>query len=209
MKILFFLSLMLMCITIHAQSVWQRTHSDGNGTGMSLSPVSANNAWLGSGLLYEFGESELEDQMLVSGRVLLELAQIGQVHLPIMSNVELTWDQPISEFNIGLYPWQSLSDHFVAHAGIQFDTDGQLQQKQFRLFAGGEFSLTNDNGLPMTFSVTPVFVFGDDETDNQVGIDGVIVVPLANGLGLLAQVEGRFKDVPTRFALGVVTNKIL
>lgn len=207
MKLLFSLFLMLACIIANAQSAWQRTSSHGVTSPGSLSPISPNNAWIGSDLVYEFGESELSDNLLVSGQVLKKLATIGEVNIHIMSNVELSVENPINEFNIGIYPWQSLSEHFVAHAGIQFDTDGQLQQKQFRLFAGGEFAIINDSGLPLTVSVTPVFIFGEDQ--NDVGIDGVIVVPVTNGLGVLAQVEGRFGDAPTRFSLGIITNKIL
>ena len=210
MKQLFLLFLMAMSINVIAQSAYQRTHSNIEESEVlaPLNITSPASAWGGAGVAYEFGESDISN-VTTRGTILVQLAEIGNVHLPIMSTVDLNFDSLsyLDELIVGLYPWQRVSESFVAHGGIEFRTDGQLDEKLFGLYAGIEFAHTSSTGLPLTISVAPVFLFGGD--DSEVGIDAIIVVPIANGLGLLGSVQGRFNDNPTIFSLGVVANGIL
>lgn len=207
MKQIITLFLMALSINLVAQSAFQRTNSNVNDAQFAeFGATSAANAWMGSGIAYQFGDSDISNNMLITGRVLLELTQIGKVHLPIMSNVEFSFDQPIKEFTVGLYPWAMTGQNLVSHGGAEFQSDGLLETKRLKLFAGVEYFLMNSNGLPLTVSVTPVVFY---ESDFVWGIESTIVVPIANGLGLLAQLESQFDGAPILFSLGIVTNKLL
>ena len=217
MKQLFALLIVAMIpFMVQSQSVWQRTNShiasqaqaQSRGLLSGSGLASPANAWWGSGIVYEFGDSDvLNDQFLLSGSVLMEITEVGGVHLPVITNIDLSFDNPIEEFTIGLYPWHRGNGNLVTHGAIQFASDGQLENKRFTLYAGAEYAVISNSGLPLTVSVAPVVDFLKEET--VFGLDGVIVVPLANGLGFLANVQKRFSNAPVIYGVGIVTNKIL
>lgn len=211
MKSFFMISVCVLAFIVQAQtqSAWQIMNSNiddpSEYQAIEDGIVSPANAWAGSDIKYQSGGGV--DGILLNARLLLELADLGNFHIPIMSNIELSFEQPISEFAAGIFPWSRLSNSFVAHGGIELQADGMLENRRFRLFAGAEFAYPSKTTLPLTVSVAPVVLIGQEET--VFGIDGVVIIPIANGLGLLAQVEKRFNNVPTMFAFGIAANTVL
>jgi len=210
MKHLMLFALMCIPFMLSAQSGWQIVNSRQDGpiplvTMKTSGATAPSNAWLGSELLYELGEADFADNFLLRSRILVEITNTGDLHLPIMSNVEITSESPLSGVDIGIYPWQQLNDNFIAHGGVVFATNGEFNENALKVFGGFEF-VANTTGLPLTVSVTPLFTFMNKGT---VELETTIIVPVGNGLGLLAQANIPFKNTPATLQLGVVMNRIL
>lgn len=213
MRKILILTLMVLCCTVVAQSPRQMFNSVWEEETLFLSPSftqSPASAWGGAELVHEFGFNKLDSlsNTQFHGKVLANLLNTGNVSVPLMSTVEFSSDQFLSGVDLGAYPWQSLSDLFVAYGEISFATDGDFEDYSFRLGAGGEVSLPTTY-LPLTANIFPVLTLFKGG-DAFFGIETAITVPVADGLGLLGRVNFSLdEDYPTSAALGLIVAGVL
>lgn len=165
-------------------------------------------AWLGGDLTYEFGNNNLEDAFLLNAQVLLEIETGTELHLPIMSTVEFSSVETFSSLDLGLFPWQSLSNTIAAHGGVEFSSDGELENYQLRILGGFEAAFATKY-LPLTISVAPTFTLFNNNRESDVGVEAVVIVPVANGLGVLFQGALSFTSDQRTFGAGIVARGIL
>jgi hypothetical protein len=225
-----------MSITGFAQSPYSITNShkqDKTSTqDVGTQQSSLRNAWVGSKLAYNVDESKpLNESFLLSAKVLYTPVAGDRFAIPVVGNVGLGSQaegdilNPDAGVNLGIYPWYLLSDPtntdsrltLVLHGGLGYKVltaelpEGAEAPQQLKLIGGLEIAFASDEGLPTTLSVTPVYLFNTNAgVDNFGALEITGILPIANGLGLLA--EGSFpfdQGISGQFRLGVIVNSQL
>lgn len=119
---------------------------------------------------------------------------------------------PNSGLNIGIFPYYIASKsetlRVVLHGGLNYKTivegveAGVDPLQQFKFLGGVEFIYAKSKeALPITLSVTPSYLYHTDIVENSGALELTAVVPIAQGLGLLAEgfapfnrvLEGQFR----------------
>lgn len=206
--VVFLLTMGFAAFAQSAYTVSQVVKSD--GAEASAAAASVHNVWLGSKISNVIsGGGDLSDNILLSGKIIYDLT-LGSFKLPIVSNVSFDFsngnatgflfgDQGIS---IGLYPYKVVSQSgkvtTVLHGGLAYKLLPQesmkLSPQQTRIFAGVEFAhAIKDSPYPFTFSVTPLYAINNLLNENTFAIEGTAVLPVAGGLGVLAELTTPFK----------------
>lgn len=219
-KLITFLLFALPMIGISqlSQSPWQKLNS--NIESVSHQPTALfdggfsnpASAYYGANLLYQFSDdTTLQDHMLLSPSFMLPLARVGNVDIAILTDIDLSAIEFIEDFHIGLYPYSVVSEgnnsKVIANGGIQFNSDGKLENKRFTMYAGFEYALYSRAGLPLSLSAAPFFTFFDEE--NIIGLDATLILPLASGLAFMTNIKKEFDDTPMLFNMGFIANKLL
>lgn len=127
---------------------------------------------------------------------------------------------PNSGLNIGVFPYyyalKQENLQVVLHVGANYKTivEGvgadETAPQQLKFLGGAEIIYAKDaDSLPFTFSVSPTYLYHtDDATGNTAAIELTAVVPIAEGLGLLAEgfapLGDKFKGLG-QFRFAVIT----
>lgn len=193
---------------------------------VSSQSISSNNPWrIGAKLSFAVRDLDgsLEDNFIFSGKATGNLIQGPRYAIPVYGTIGLGSDDIFSSesgFNAGIYPYYKLTTgtnvHLTAHGGLGYkvipggeDIDAFNQVK---ILGGVEaaFYGSDGTGLPVTFSVTPVYLFNNGLIANTSGFEGTLIFPVASGMGILAEYFKPFNsEFDGVFRLGVITVGIL
>lgn len=224
MKYLFsFLLFALLTIPVWAQSPFSIVNSRNQEA--EVRQVSLGNPWVGAKLSYNInGDQPIDDNFLFSAKVLYTPVSGSNYAIPIVTSAGLGSDNlvdPESGFNIGVYPFYSVVSktnfQLIIHGGVGYKvitngTDEGDDPQQIKLLGGLEVAFwPKDGGLPFTVSVAPTYLYHtQDNVDNTSLLQITGIIPIANGLGLLADVQVPLDNlVSETFRFGVIVNGIL
>lgn len=215
------LAFVLFSMGLQAQSAFaiQNSHKDG----FSTQQISLANPWLGAKLSYNLNEDRpLDDNFLFNAKVLYTPVSGERYAFPIVANAGIGSGDifnPDAGVNVGIYPYYILNNaqnfKVVLHGGLGYKviTDSvavdQEAPQQIRLMGGLEFAFySKTGGSPTTFSVTPAYLFNTLEDMDNVGVlEMDFVLPIANGLGLMASGQVPLnKQFDGTLRFGVIVN---
>lgn len=222
MKYLFSILFLTFTLTLMAQTPFSIVNSKTDGE-FSSQQVSLANPWFGAKLQYSLNDqAPLEDNFIFNTKVLYTPVVGDKFAIPIVGSAGLGSSNilnPESGINVGIYPFYFLKGDddlkVILHGGIGYKVivDGVEQgaeaPQQIRLVGGIELAFYGANkDLPTTLSVTPAYLYNTlsgAESTAALEIDGII--PIANGLGLLASGQIPFnKSFDGSFRFGVIVN---
>lgn len=177
----------------------------------SAQRASAKNAWIGSNLVYNVSD-DVSQNFILSAHLLAPAYTFDRGAIPIIGNIEL--DSTSKIFDVGIFPYYSLSFtgtvQILLHGGIayKFLIDRPDNTNEYLLTAGIEAAFYGSEGkAPFTLSIAPEMIrsINNDVTRSGLNITGVL--PLYNGLGLLAEGLIPFNDnAETGLKIGVIVN---
>lgn len=219
MKYLFIL-LFAACVTA-ASSQTPYSFTQATDTYANVEQISLANPWVGARLSYNLNEdAPLDENFLFSAKVLYTPAQGENFAIPIVGTAGLNSTDlfnPESGVNIGVYPYYIFSKSetltLIAHGGMGYkvitkDVEvGDETPQQVRLVGGVEVALFPESGgLPTTLSVTPVYLINTGTNIDNTGVLEITgIVPVANGVGLIAEGLVPFKDALNgSFRFGII-----
>lgn len=191
--------------------------------------VSLHNPWVGAKLSFAISDpnTDLNTNFIFSAKVLYEAASGDKFSIPIVSNIALGSRDllsPESGVNAGVFPYYVVNENskfsLVAHGGVNYKIvpsgNASPSAQQVRALAGLEVAVKqNESSLPSTLSVTPVYYFNDIGEnpygmENSFGIEATGIVPLGQGLGVLAEYQQAFTSGSSgTFRVGVIVNGAL
>ena len=211
MRKLLVVFMLIMGFTALSQSPFTVSQvSKSDGAEASTKAASVHNVWLGSKISGAItGGGDLSENILLSGKIIYDLT-LGSFKLPVVSNVSFDFssgnatgflfgDQGIS---IGLYPYKVIGQSgkvtTVIHGGLAYKLLPQesmkLSPQQTKIFAGFEIAhAIKDSPYPFTFSLTPLYAINNLLHENTFALEGTAVLPIAGGLGVLAELTTPFK----------------
>lgn len=233
-KFLFICLLSVMSFAgLFAQSPYSITNSHGTTSntqilddGTSTRSASLRNVWWGSKVLYSFDETKpIDESFFFSSKILYTPVFGDRFAVPVVGAAGLGEGSgdilnPDAGVNVGIYPWYLLTNDvesrltLVLHGGIGYKVltaevpEGAEAPQQIKLVGGLEAAFASNEGLPTTLSVTPVYFLNTNATVGNFGaLEITGILPIANGLGILA--EGSFpfdQSFDGQFRLGVIIN---
>lgn len=182
--------------------------------------LSLASTWIGSELAFAINDDgSLDNNFIFSARILNIAYQDPKITIPIVGNIALNNDDLFarqSGINLGIFPYSILSSKnnrtIVVHGGLNYklipkSLTEETSETQFKILAGIEIAL--GESLPTTFSITPFYGMHNVGEDSP-GIEVTSILPLGNGLGLLANYQKWFKSSFTdSFQIGVIVNSQL
>lgn len=202
MKYLISLLAFVFSITIgFSQNAFDVVNSHGTPEAGTMSSSLAN-PWVGSKLSYNLDEDRpLSESFLLSAKVLYVPVAGERYAIPVVGSVGLGDDDifnPESGINLGIYPYYKLTANgnfaLIAHGGVGYKiieagvAEGEDAPQQLRVVGGLEAVFMPDNGSsPTTLSVTPMYLFNTNAVGNTGGIEITGVLPIAKGVGFLAE----------------------
>lgn len=220
MKLLFtslILCMVSLC-TLVAQTPFDMVSSHANEQTSALSASSLNNPWVGAKLGYNVS-GDVSESFLLSARVMYVPYAGDRFAFPVVGNVGLNNADSTNADNgvsIGVFPYYSLSAEgdfkLLLHGGLNYHILTKAdagEASEFRILAGLEAALYGkDGGPPTTLSIAPEAVINTGPVnDTQWGLDITGVLPVAKGLGLLAEGWVPFQDNGGGgFSIGVIVN---
>jgi hypothetical protein len=194
----------------NSQSAFSVLSSHGS---QSASRASAKNAWLGAGLVYNI-KDDVSQNFVLNGSFLAPAYTFDRGAIPIMGNIEL---DSTGIFDVGIFPYYSLSFtgtvQVLLHGGIayKFLIDRPDTENEYLLTAGIEAAFYGDNGrAPFTLSIAPELIGSFNQSNERSGLNITGILPLYNGMGLLAEGLIPFDgDATTGLKIGIIVNSAL
>lgn len=211
------ISLIVLLVAFFATSYAQSPFSIINSSNRAgVAQISPGNASIGSNVQYDFNSDiPLEDNFAFTANMLYSLPTQGSVNFPIMGNVSLPFSGDLSNIEVGLFPWAVVSEtstlSLIAYGGVEYVMfpQGELDdsRQDFNFSAGLEAAFWNNDGLPITLSVSPKYSFRNLELDNLFLFELTGILPITNGMGFMAEayipVE---KGSKTVISAGIIVN---
>lgn len=222
MKYLFSILLTMFSFALTAQTPFSIQNSQEKDE-FSVEQVSLANPWFGAKLSYNLdNDKPLDDNFLFSTKVMYTPVSGDRFAVPIVGGAGLGNSNildPESGVNFGIYPYYLVysTDKFkvIGHGGLGYKVVvdgvgvGEDAPQQIRLVGGLEAAFyAKEGSLPTTLSITPVYLYNTLEVmENTAMLEATVIMPIANGLGLLVDAQLPFNklyDGAVRF--GVIVN---
>lgn len=218
----FLLGLMLS-IALTAQTPFSVVNSHGTTYQEYSKSASLANPWIGAKVSKNFNENlPIDQSFLLSAKVLYAPLSGPGWSIPVVTTVGIGNSDifnPDAGINLGVYPYYNLSKQssfqFVVHGALAYKVieSGVPEEadnpEQFKVSAGFEAILSPpDGGAPTTLSIAPTYMF-NNISDDAGGLEITGVLPIATGLGILAESYIPFKEVNSyagNFRLGIIAN---
>lgn len=223
MKYLFSILLVLGFLTASSQSAF--TVKESRKAEAQVEQVSLANPWVGAKLSMAINDpdNDIANNFIFSARVLYEAVTGDNYSVPIVGSFALGNDDmlsPESGFNAGVYPYYIAKESeglaVVMHGGAGYKiipqgSDFNESPQQIRALAGVELAFKQDGKLPTTLSVTPTYLMHfNSDLEDSFGIEVTGVLPISDGLGVLAEYQRPFTDgAEGVFRLGIMVNSPL
>lgn len=215
MKIFKIILFLIITTAIYGQSPYQLKKLKKE---VSTENVSAFNPWIfGAKLTFAVRDLDegLKDNFVFSGEAVTFLIEEDKYALPVFGSIALGSDDifaPGSGFNAGLYPYYIVNESekfdVVAHGITSYKIipGDTTSFDQFKAGVGLELIYYIDSDkLPITFSVTPTFLWNDGVANTGM-LEVNAVLPVSAKVGLLAEYQRPFKGIfDPIFRLGIIT----
>lgn len=211
--------MLVLAVSVQAQSNYSLT--DEGKTKVSPQAVSLKNPWVGSTFSYNIAGEGLDESFLFSARVMFFAFKSEKFGLPVVgSAAPLNTDALLSAsgYNAGLYPYYVLKSganiDLVAHGGVGYKAipgdSTTATVNQLRALGGLEVAFwgSGRDKSATVLSVTPVYTLNDN-IDNDFFLEGTVIVPIGEFLGLLAETQIPFDGRKATFRAGVIVRKQL
>lgn len=222
MRFLLFITTILCSQIIAAQSGSFFTRKIGD-VPVQAKKLSFGGFYTGASLSYALNpdddEQDFSNQILFDLRGAYDKISIAGVRVPIVGNIDSILTSP--NFSIGARPWKIVHSNdaidIILHGG--FDASVSVDNAEgidsYTAIAGVELDYTGKAGNVTVFNMTPVYQRktpkGELGGSDQWRLDLDFIYPIANGLGLLAEVQlpvSRAKEsTNTHYRFGVIMNK--
>lgn len=219
MRFLYAALILLLAVSVQAQSNYSLT--DEGKAKLDPMAVSLKNPWVGSTFSYNLSGEGLEENFLFSARIMFFAFKTEKFGLPIVGEAAPTNTDLLvssSGYNAGLYPYYVLKSgekyDLVAHGGVGYKAvpgdSTTAPVNQLRALAGLEASFwgSGRSKSATVLSVTPVFTFNDG-VDNRHFLEGTLIVPIGEFLGLLVETQIPFNGDDIAYRAGVIVRKQL
>lgn len=219
MKYILIALMSIMSLTLYSQTPAQfravRTQSNVDPFG----PSAANPWQVGAKLTFAVRDLDgnLENNFIFAGKATGSILDGDKFSIPIYGSIGLGSGDLFSNesgVNGGIYPYYILSSgeksRFILHGGfggkVIPGTDSTEAITQLKFTAGIEVHLMKDpTSLPTTISIAPAMLIHNSLVENTAALELTAIIPVAQGLGVLAEYTQPFKkEFDSVFRLGVI-----